>query len=192
MPIAPDIERELIHTRKIEIFAYRRADGCYDIDGHLFDQKPFDYEMPDKTLPAEGGIHDMWLRMTIDPDGTVVGARAQMDVGPHFTCEGVTPNYERLTGLTLGRGWNRAVRERLGGIAGCTHLTEMLAQMATTALQALWAEEEEQTRANGETLALDPRVLNACHTYREDGVFVKEYFSDYYKEPSPRSERPER
>ena len=168
--------------------AYRRSDGLFDIDGHLRDTKPYDSVMPDNTIPAGQAIHDMWVRLTVNTEGEVVDARAHMDVGPHFTCEEIAPNYRRRVGLKLSRGWNRGVRERLGGIAGCTHLTEMLGQMATTALQALWGEIEMAAHARGETLPLDPRVLNACHTYREDGVFVKEFFSDHFR-PADDGER---
>lgn len=183
MPLNATLERELIHTRTLEMTAHRRADELYDIEGHLVDRKPFRYDMPDHSVAANTPVHDMWLRLTVDRDGEVKAADALMDVGPHFTCTGVLPNYQRLVGLRLGAGWNRAVRERLGNIEGCTHLSEMLAQMATTALQALWAEHESTVLAAGKTPALDPKVLNACHSYREDSEYVREYFPDSYEAP---------
>jgi hypothetical protein len=181
VPLTTQISRELIHTRTLEMAAHRRTDGLYDVEGHLVDRKPFQYAMPDCLIEANSPIHDMWIRLTLNQAGEVKDAYAVMDAGPHYTCTGVTPNYERLIGLTLGRGWNRAVRERLGGTAGCTHLTEMLAQMATTAMQALWAEDDAQVLESGATPQLDPRVLNACHSYREDGEFVERFFPEHYR-----------
>ena len=183
MPLDATLERELIHTRTLEMTAHRRTDGLYDIEGHLVDRKPFRYDMADHQVMANAPVHDMWLRLTVDRDGKVRGADALMDVGPHFTCTGVLPNYQRLVGLKLGPGWNRAIRERLGNIEGCTHLCEMLAQMATTALQALGAEYESEVLANGETPPLDPNVLNACHTYRDDSEYVRTYFPGSYIAP---------
>ena len=183
MPLTTNIDRQLIHTRTLEITEHRRADGQYDIEGHLVDRKPIRYDMPDRGFEPSSPIHDMWLRLTIDQSYTVREVDAVMDVGPHFTCTGVTPKYQRLIGLSLGRGWNRGVRERLGGTDGCTHLSEMLAQMATPALQALWAEQEAEAQANGNRLPLDPSVLNACHTYHESSEFVKAYFPESYTTP---------
>ncbi len=183
MPLTTTVERELIHTRTLEMTAHRRRDGWYDIEGHLVDRKPYRYVMPDHTFSANAPVHDMWLRLTFDRTGTVREVDGIMDVGPHFTCAGVMPNYQALLGLTLGKGWNRAVRERLGGTAGCTHLSEMLAQIATTALQALWAEEEAAAADRGERLPLDPGILNSCHTYHQSGEFVKAYFPDSYTTP---------
>jgi hypothetical protein len=57
----------------------------------------------------------------------------------------------------------------------------MLAQMATTAMQALWAEDDAQVLESGATPQLDPRVLNACHSYREDGEFVERFFPEHYR-----------
>ena len=108
------------------------------LEGRITDHKLADYDMLDSKRTAAQPMHDMWLRLTIDTELVVRGAEAVMDAGAHAPCELVTPNYDRLVGLKMGPGWNRAVRERLGGVMGCTHLNEMLAQMATTAMQSLF------------------------------------------------------
>tara|TARA_Y100001934_G_scaffold271413_1_gene357906 strand:+ start:304 stop:855 length:552 start_codon:yes stop_codon:yes gene_type:complete len=183
MPLTTNVERELIHTRTLEMTAHRRSDGWYDIEGHLIDRKPYRYVMPDHAFEANAPVHDMWLRLTVDRSATVREVDALMDVGPHFTCSGVVGNYQALIGLSFGKGWNRGVRERLGGSAGCTHLSEMLAQMATTGLQALWAEDEIAAEEAGRRLPLDPAILNSCHTYDESSEFVKVYFPESYTTP---------
>ena len=42
-----------------------------------------------------------------------------------------------LIGIKIGAGWQGEVRKRIGGALGCTHLRELLAPMATTAMQAM-------------------------------------------------------
>ena len=41
MPLTPPAARETLHTRRIEINGYRRADGLFDIEAHLTDRKSF-------------------------------------------------------------------------------------------------------------------------------------------------------
>ena len=49
-----------------------------------------------------------------------------MEGTPYAVCSGAAPNHQRLVGLNLGRGFAKAMRERLGGPEGCTHLRELL------------------------------------------------------------------
>jgi len=176
MPLSAPAERELVHTRTLEMTVHRRPGGAYDVEGHLVDVKPFAYELLDGHLAPGEPIHDMWLRLTVGRDAVVREVETVMDAGAHRPCRLVTPAFGCLVGLQIGAGWNRAVRERLGGARGCTHLVEMLAQMATTALQAQWAEQEAEDAAAGRPMTLDPAVLDTCHTYRSEGEFVRVHF----------------
>lgn len=185
MPLPSSVDRELIHTRTLDIQIFRRSDGLWDVDGRLIDVKPFEYFMLDATRAADEPIHDMSLRLTIDRDLKVRDACAHMDQGAHSICDRITPDYSKLAGLAIGPGWVRKARERLGGIAGCTHLNEMLGQMATAALQAMWSEKEAEQIAETGTYELDPGVVNSCHTYRQDSHYVETYFPDHYKAETP-------
>ena len=73
MPLPPTVEREHLHTRSIEIRGYKRADGLYDIEGHLVDTKPFDFKLAAGMRPSGQPIHDMWLRITVDRTLTKIG-----------------------------------------------------------------------------------------------------------------------
>lgn len=185
MPLPPSTDRELIHTRTLDIRIFRRGDGLWDVEGRLVDVKPFEYSMLDSTRGANEPIHDMTLRLTIDRDLVVREAHAHMDQGAHGICAQITPDYGKMAGLSIGPGWIRRARERLGGIAGCTHLNEMLGQIGTAALQAMWSEREaEQIAATGR-YELDPGVVNTCHTYRQDSSYVQTYFPEHYKADAP-------
>lgn len=179
MALSEPVAREEMHTRRLQIKAYQRHDGLWDIEGHLIDEKPFFYDMPESPREAGEPIHDMRLRLTIDNEMVVHGAEATMDRGAYLMCQDITPNFGRLEGLKIGPGWNRHVRERLGGVHGCTHLREMLAQFATTAMQALWTAEEEAAEVL-QTGSAPAGVIGSCHTYRADSPMVKlRYPGDY-------------
>ena len=63
----PTVARELLHNRQVELRGYKREDGLYDIEGHLVDTKAIDFKLAAGLRPAGQPIHDMWLRITIDP-----------------------------------------------------------------------------------------------------------------------------
>ena len=178
MPLSPAADREMIHTRTMDLRAYRRSDGLYDIEGHIIDVKPYTHNLTDSHRAAGEPVHDMWLRLTVDKELVVQSAEAKLDVGAHAYCTGVEPNFAHLAGLRIAPGWNRGVRERVGHGLGCAHLVEMLAQMATAAMQALWSEREPESEAGRrpEERRLPPALLNSCHAYRRDSDFMQQYY----------------
>jgi Protein of unknown function (DUF2889) len=185
MPLSPPDPREHCHTRQFELSGYRRADGLWDIEGHLVDAKPYEFPREDGSLrPPHDAIHDMWVRLTLDDDMVIRGCEAAMGAHPFPICCQSAPNFERLVGIRIGKGWMAEVNRRVGGVEGCTHLREMLPQMATTAFQAMYGAKMKESRDAGlgrpKPNPGRPRHLNACLAFREDGEIVKEVFPDYY------------
>lgn len=140
MPLSTPQSRNLAHTRQIHCTGYQRADGLWDIEGHLVDTKPF--AIPNKDRGGEiavgEALHDMWVRLTIDDALVIHAAEACIDWGPYARCVGATERLSKLTGIRIAPGWNRNVRKLIGGDLGCTHINEMLAQVATTAIQTIF------------------------------------------------------
>lgn len=133
------IEREEIHHRAIDVRFYRRSDGLHEVEGRLVDTKshPFRRQLAPEATPPGVPIHDMVVRLVIDESLRVHDAQALMQATPFGTCQGAAGTLSVLKGLTIGAGWNRKVRELLGGAASCTHIAELLGPMATTAMQGL-------------------------------------------------------
>ena len=105
---------------------------------------------------------------------------ANTAAGPFDICAEINPNFAALAGLTIGPGWNRRIRERVGGVLGCTHLMEMLGQMGTTAMQTLWLKQAEKRRARTrQNQAPPPGLLDSCYAYRRDGPVVARKFPGY-------------
>ncbi len=179
MPLSePTVERELRHTRSITLSGYRRADGLYDIEGELSDTKPFDVPNHHKvTIQAGQPIHSMKLRLTVDLDLAIRAVEAVSDDVPNPVCRDVTPNFQRLVGLRMIPGFTRAVRERLGGREGCTHLVELVGAVATAAYQTLFFEREQREQANPKRER--PHVIDTCYTLRSDGPVVARRWPQY-------------
>jgi hypothetical protein len=200
MPLSPPQERERLHTRAIEINGYRRADGLYDIEAHLTDTKSFGSANFDRGyIDAGEPIHGMWMRLTIDEQMSIVECEAVSDFTPYDICAAAAPNFTRLVGLKIKAGFLKEANHRVGGAVGCTHLRELLQQMATTAFQTInpYRARQELQREGTlpergsdqaderivEKMGGAPRMLNTCLAYASDGPLVKRRWPDHYTGP---------
>ena len=198
MPLTPPQAREAIHTRAIEINGYRRVDGLYDLEAHLTDTKTFAQSNYDRgTIAAGEPVHDMWLRLTIDDAMLIVDVEAVSDKTPYVMCPTAAPNFSRLIGLRIKAGFLRDANHLVGGTMGCTHLRELLQQMATTAFQTINpAKVRQEMREEGtnepsgsdkvdaritEKMGGPPKILNTCLAYADTGPLVKRRWPQLYK-----------
>ena len=186
MPLSTPAPRKPFHNRSIDLNGYLRDDGMWDIEGHLVDTKAYDFHNEWRgDMPAGTPIHDMWLRLTVDDHYTIQGIEAVTDSSPYSICPDITDQFQKLVGLSIVRGFNRKVREVLGGTQGCVHLVELVGTMATVAFQTIRPNLKEST-AEGEKppkpkSGFRPMVLNTCHAWDDTGEVVKRWFPDYYK-----------
>lgn len=178
MPLpVPEIEREHTHTRRVRYEGYKRGDGLWDIEAHLNDVKNHDYALKTGVRRAGQPIHDMWVRVTIDRHFNVVDALAVMDAFPYpGGCEAPASAYRKLIGLNLVRGFRQRVRELLGGVQGCTHITEMLAGLPTAAIQSFAGEVPEE-RDDGKK----PFQLDQCMALETTGATVRTWYPRWYR-----------
>ncbi len=96
------------------------------------------------------------------------------------------PNFQRLKGLRIYPGFQKQVRDLLGGTAGCTHLVELLGPLATTAYQTIFPYRERQrsespaAREPPDKPRRKPRLIDSCHAFAGDGEVVKRYWPEFY------------
>ena len=174
MSLSAPAERELRHLRRVSCRGFARTDGLLDIEGELIDTKDYDFPSAARgTITAGSPIHHMQVRITIDFQMTIIAAEAVTLHGPYHICPKGAENIAGLVGLTIGPGWKRKVQNAIGGPKGCTHITELMGPMATTAFQTLYGEKARQRRASGadETQQITtplPSLTNSCIAYAED------------------------
>jgi hypothetical protein len=191
MPLSPpNSRRALKHTRAIQIEAYARDDGLWDIDAHITDIKTRDTKLASGTRPAGQPLHNLWLRLSIDTQLNVVHAEAVSDAVPYpGYCDTIGPVYRKLIGANLLKGFRNAVNTSLAGVEGCTHLTELAHILPTAAIQA-FAGEVFDTRdgASADQQKQKPFQLDRCHALRSDGAAVAQYYPRWAVKPVPVSE----
>jgi len=181
MPLSQPQARERIHRRVIEMEAYRREDGLYDLESHLVDRKPFPF-LPTgalKTTPANSEVHDLWIRMTVDDDFVVRAIEASSDVTPFGVCREAQNTLSVLIGERLARGWTAVVKERLRGAASCTHLMEMLMPLATVGLQGIRGLKKDRGLAVDKHGA--PMKLDTCYAFGRGSEVVMRLWPDHYR-----------
>ena len=183
MPLPASIEREELHQRQVTMRAYHRADGLFDVEARLVDTKTVSFIGPLSTTPLAAGepIHDLWIRLVIDLGSVIHEAVAVSDSTPFGVCKEASETLSVLKGVKIGQGWNRIIRERLGGRASCTHLVELLSPMATTAFQTLWPFKKghpEKLDAHGRPLKVD-----SCYAYASDREVVMKLWPLHYDGP---------
>ena len=169
MPLSAPADRELLHARDLIMRGYRRADGLYDIEGHLTDTKTAGFQSLDRGRVEPGEpLHGMWLRLTVDEGMVIRAVEASSDFTPYAVCPAAAANFGRLAGLRIGPGFTRAVKERVGGTAGCTHLREMIAQLATVAFQTIGGRNDNPNRT----------LVDTCLAWAADGPVVRRHWPE--------------
>lgn len=176
MPLSAPVPRKTSHIRRVSYQGYEREDGLWDMEAELHDSKAHD--MP--TFRHQGvrlagdPIHHMWLRVTIDRKLVVHAIEAAMDAHPLQDCPQARPALQGMVGACMARGWRQAIAQHMGGVASCTHLRELLFNMATAAFQTLPA------AFGGGDPDTPPRHLGQCTGWDFEGNGVKEYFPQFY------------
>ncbi len=175
MALSAPAQREERHLRRVSCRGFARTDGLLDIEGELIDTKNYDFPSSTHGLIKSGHpIHHMQVRITVDFELNIVAAEAVTIHGPYAICPKGAENIEGLVGLTIGPGWKRKVQQAIGGPKGCTHITELMGPMATTAFQTLYGEKARQKRSQ---LGADqseqiktplPSLANSCIAYATD------------------------
>ena len=187
MPLSPSTSpRVLKHTRAITVSAYAREDGLWDLDAHITDIKTRDAQLASGIRPAGNPMHDLHLRVTINTELSIVDAYAVSDAVPYpGFCDTIGPDYRKLVGLNLMRGFRIGLKERLSGISGCTHLTELAQILPTAAIQA-FAGDVLDTRdgVSADDQQERPFQLDRCHALRSDGPAVAKFYPRWVTGPA--------
>ncbi|MNN69919.1 hypothetical protein D3C81_1857460 [compost metagenome] len=121
----------------------------------------------------------MRLLMTVDSNLVIQQITAFTDAGATPFCAAITVAYTSLKGMKIAAGFKRQANACVGGVRGCTHLTELLERMANVAMQTMFAARRAQARQDpdigGQGIDMT-RVwaIGKCHAYREDGEVVRQ------------------
>jgi hypothetical protein len=183
MPLPAAEPRSHLHTRSVVYRGYHRDDGLWDIEAELSDTKTYTLERSERGLMPPGTpVHGMAIRATVDDAMTIRAIATSMDSTPFDECQQGNDPMQQMVGVTMGPGWRQAIERALGGVRGCTHLRELLFNMATAAYQTIPAYQHRLRRQAGlpEPDSKEPPYhLGKCIAWDFDGPVVQRHYPQF-------------
>ncbi len=160
-------QRAIAHVRTIRMEAVRVSATELDVTGHLLDERPSSHGW----FGIEQGrtIHDMTVTLRVRyPDLVITRVAAEMAAHPYTMCPDAVEPLQQLVGLSVARGFLRALNERFGRQLGCAHLSALVQAMAPVVKQGAGAAfRDEQEIPSAEE---DLWFVNTCQAWRENGL----------------------
>ena len=192
MSLPVPVSRQAIHTRRITFEGFLRDDGLWDLDCELVDTKATPIEMAEKgLLPAGEPVHHFRVRLTLDDGLTIRDVQTAPEAVPFGACHQARGDpMRKLVGLTMGPGWRKAIEGAIGGVAGCTHLRELVFNAATAAFQTIPVYRERERRAQGlppVNTGKPPFYLGQCMTWAFTSPVVLRFAPEFYRAPKEES-----
>lgn len=175
MPLSsPTVARTPQHIRRVNFHSFEREDGLWDIEGELLDTKAIDLPRANGEGIRKAGepIHHMHIRVTVDTQLVVQAIEACMDAHPVQGCPGALEAMQRMVGCSMARGWRKSIDANLAGVAGCTHMRELLQNMATAAFQSI-------VSAFSSTPEQPPAYVGRCTGWDFNGPAVAHHYPNF-------------
>ncbi len=165
--------KKLVHTRKIEINTFDLDDHRILVEGELEDTR----RPPSSVEESETGpflVHHLVARIWVQgPDLTISAVDAEMKRIPRQECPEVLPAVQKLVGLKIITGFTQKVKDLIGSVKGCSHLTNLFLTLGPAAVQGYWAAYGRRPGARSLDNPAISRVIDSCHVWRKDGPYVQ-------------------
>ena len=181
-------KKSKIHTRTLSMATYEADDGNIIVEGTLADHRLVDtYLMSGERRPA-GILHHMSVKLLVGPPHlTIHDIEVDMISIPRPHCAEIIRSYDRIKGVTVSSGFTVKIKELMGGINGCSHVTALLVAMGPTVVQGYYtyfAGKSGHGTHPEIRRAVNRHIKNTCHVWREDGPHYKEIMALAKEDPA--------
>ena len=135
--------------------------------------------MPSISFPWTGiRVPSFISDATIGRDFVIRAIEVKSDRVPYPDgCEHIAPAYKKLVGANLMHGFRKVLYEHMGGVRGCSHVTELIAFLPTAAMQT-FASLVRDADPRAET---KPFQLDRCHALERTTETVRRYYPKWYR-----------
>jgi hypothetical protein len=112
---------------------------------------------------------------------TISAVEAEMEKIPRKMCPEILPGMQKLVGLKIITGFTQRVKDLIGDVKGCSHLTNLFLTLGPVAVQGYWAAYGRRPGARSLENPAVSRVLDSCHVWRKDGPYVRSLSAEMEK-----------
>ena len=179
------INRTELHDRNIFLRGFLRDDNLYEIEAELIDTKHYTVPNQDRGYIEPGKpIHNMKVIITLDKEMVIKDANALTIYSPFNICKYANNNFKKIIGLQIKSGWRNKALKLIGNINGCTHISELLTPIATTAFQTIKGHEAKINRKKkkyNESTKRKPALLGTCHAFNPKSEVVKRFWPEWHE-----------
>ena len=162
---------EPVHVRTLTMEARRAGAELLDVTGRLIDQRPQGPGVGWFGAANGSIIHDMRVTLCVrHPDLVITAVTADMASHPYSLCPDAVEPLQQLVGLSIARGFTRALNERFGRQLGCAHMTALIQAMAPVVRQAVGPAFHELEELPKESREGETWFVNTCQAWREGGL----------------------
>lgn len=178
MGLLENYKNEAVHKRDIKISTFECDKGGIIVEGELIDNRlrtdfsPADEKRSTKT------IHHMKIRMWIDGQPLKIKEiEAEMPGIPYKECAETCKSLDRIKGMSIVTGFTMKVKDILGGINGCAHLTALLIAMAPAAIQGYWSHYSRNLMNEKDSSdSMRKFLVDTCWVWRKEGALFNNFF----------------
>jgi len=170
--------RNPVHVRQTEIKTFNLGDHQVLVEATLKDTRT---PRPDEDSSAAEMVlvHDLVARIRVQgPDLTIAAAEAEMPHIPREGCREALPDMQKLVGLRIISGYTQKVKDLIGDVKGCSHLTHLFLSLGPAAVQGYWAAYGRKPGARSLANPAISRVIDSCRVWRRDGPLVRALASE--------------
>ncbi len=166
-----------IHRRQIDICTYEYEKDAVVVEGRLTDNRLLKtYFFSTEEFRPPGIVHDLVIRMVVKGATLVIDdIDVEMDTIPREDCRQLLKALRPVIGMKIQAGFTEKVKEKVGGVKGCTHLVALLLAMAPAAVQGAWSavarHPVDPAKYSGVALKF---LENTCWVWRADGELMKD------------------
>ncbi|HOD36169.1 MAG TPA: DUF2889 domain-containing protein [Syntrophales bacterium] len=160
------------HTRTVEINTYEYDEQRLAVDGYLKDHRFQEYHLETGERRQPGLMHHMTVYLLVNKKTLdIEDLHVKMPVVPDDHCREIINSMNLIKGLRITRGFTSKIKALIGGSKGCTHIVELLTQMATSTIQGQIAYIQQGPLMS--KLDIIRMVENSCWPWRSDGPIIK-------------------
>jgi len=169
------LAKECAHQRRIEMSTYPVDETHILSRGRFIEEriKPY-YKLTGERV--EGGpLHNLEILLLVKiPELVIEDVEVITGTLPRGDCYKTDKSLDPVKGLTIKGGFTSKVRELIGGVKGCTHLTHLLCTMAPAVMQGFWAISYQKKHEISDIrvergFKMADLLKNTCYAWREDG-----------------------